>query len=62
MKRTLLTSPRWLLRLQFWWHRWGYMGWCMFFGHRPPVRSQLGAPVVPAVLVCPRCGNFERAS
>ena len=59
--RTLLDGPTWAFRLSFWWHRFAYMGWCMFVGHKAPVWKHHGAPVVGPLLVCPRCGAFVRA-
>lgn len=59
--RTLFDLPAWWLRVQWAAQRFGYMGWCMFVGHKPPVWKHHGNPVIGPLLVCPRCGKFERA-
>jgi hypothetical protein len=59
--RSLFDLPAWRLRLEFWLQRWSYAGWCLVLGHKAPVWKHHGAPVVPPLLVCPRCGKFSRA-
>jgi hypothetical protein len=56
----MIDLPAWRWRLQFWFQRWSYMGWCMFAGHAPPVWMHRGEPVCGPVLVCPRCGHYVR--